>query len=60
MILTKMVERGAIMTQYQQPYESIIKTLLEGSAAEMLPHLLPGRVTTIFAMFGPIRRVRCV
>jgi len=42
MILTKMVERGAIMTQYQQPYDSSIKSLLEGSVAEMLPHLLPG------------------
>ena len=42
MILTKMVERGAIMTQYQQAYDSSIKSLLEGSAAEMLPHLLPG------------------
>jgi predicted transposase YdaD len=30
------------MTQYQQPYDSSIKSLLEGSAAEMLPHLLPG------------------
>jgi|GEM_PF-2457337 len=42
MILTKMVERGAIMTQYQQAYDSSIKSLLEGSAAEMLPHLRPG------------------
>ncbi len=30
------------MTQYQQPYDSSIKSLLEGSAAEMVPHLLPG------------------
>ena len=30
------------MTQYQQPYDSSIKSLLEGSAAERLPHLLPG------------------
>jgi predicted transposase YdaD len=42
MISANMVGRDAIMTQYQQPYDSSIKSLLEGSAAEMLPYLLPG------------------
>jgi hypothetical protein len=41
MILGKMVERDAMMTQYQQPYDSGLKSLLEGAAQEMLPHLLP-------------------
>src|SRR6266852_5162165 len=54
MILANMVGRDAIMTQYQQPYDSSIKSLLEGSAAEMVSPQDKRRVEERLKMFDSL------